>query len=158
MKNSGDLPQKNIREIDREKTASLYGWTVREIYDSAQAFKALYRRQPASTITFREYLDLLKSSGLRPDDVALSGGFHLSRLNDEGAYSIGNCRFIPGAENVSERREGYQGKPEFRSAMSVIAKTRQRLTCTNCGKDFSPGMFARWHGALCRAIDPARYP
>lgn len=156
MKNEGDLPKRNARELDRAAIAAMYGWTLKEIYDAAQAFKAMYRRQPTSDITFRQYLDLMKEQGLRPLQVDLTtGGYHLARHGDAGAYSIGNCRFVTGLANQLERQEGYQRRPAFREEMSRIAMKRPRIACAKCGGAFTPSMLARWHGGKCRLAYPA---
>jgi hypothetical protein len=138
--------------IDRVKLAAERGWSVQEIYKAKDAWRKLYARQPSSEMTFEQYLDLMAESGLRPDNVGLRRGqYHLARLNDSGAYVLGNCRFIPQEANQRERKEGYQARPEFRSLISDLARARRRIRCPHCDGDYSPGMFTRWHGNNCKA-------
>ena len=137
--------------IDRVKLASDRGWSVEEIYKAKDAWRKLYVRQPKSDITFMQYLDLMQESGLRPNLVGLrKGQYHLARIGDSGAYTLGNCRFIPQEANQAERKEGYQQEPSFRKLASDIAKKRQRTCCAHCGKSVTPGMLARWHGEKCK--------
>jgi hypothetical protein len=151
MKNAGSLPMKNEREIDRAGVAVFYGWTHEEIDRAAFAFKAAHHRQPLSRMTFREYLDLMRDSGLRPSQVGKrTGEYQLARYGDAGAYDIGNCRFVPGVVNQMERRK-CSVPPEARRRLSEAALRRPRLQCSGCGGAFSPGMFSRWHGAKCKA-------
>lgn len=137
--------------IDRIALAKKYNWEVQEIYRARDAWRKLYFRQPKSEITFQDYLDLIVQSGLRPAKIGKrKGQFHLARYNDIGAYSLNNCRFIPQEENQRERKEGYQRKPEFRALASEIALRRKRTECSHCGKAVTPGMYARWHGDMCK--------
>jgi hypothetical protein len=137
--------------IDRIALAASYGWTVEEIYRAKDAWRKLYVRQPASDITFIEYLDDMKRAGLRPNMVGLRRGqYHLARFNDKGAYTKGNCRFIPQHDNQKERRENYQSRPEVRLLLSKIALNRPRHTCKCCGKQVTAGMLARWHNDKCK--------
>lgn len=137
--------------IDRVSLAQSFGWEVDEIYRARDAWRKLYVRQPESNLTFEEYLDMMVASGLRPSKVGKRRGqFHLARYNDEGAYSITTCRFIPQEQNQKERKEGYQSDPDFRALISKIALARTRKECPYCGKSISPGMFGRWHGDKCK--------
>lgn len=149
MKNAGNVPLKSAREIDRSAIAHMYGWDLEDVYKCAQSFKALYRRQPESTITFREYLDLMRDSGLTPAMVGKrKGQFHLARYNDEGAYELGNCRFVDQLVNQLERK-AFRFTAEYRQRASLAARRRPQVLCA-CGGSFSPGMYGRWHGANCR--------
>lgn len=139
--------------INRMAIAESRGWTLKEVYKAKDAWRKLYVRQPDSDITFDQYLDLMQSSGLRPDMVGLKRGqYHLARHNDCGAYTIGNCRFVPQEVNQAERKEGYQKDPAFRSLASKIALMRARKECAHCEAMVTPGMFARWHGIKCKAF------
>lgn len=136
---------------DRVALAQAYGWAVQEIYRAKDAWRKLYVRQPASDITFIEYLNAMKAAGLRPDMIGLRRGkYHLARINDSGAYTKGNCRFIPQYDNQKERVEGYQSKPNFRRLISQIALSRPKLPCKHCGKLATASMLARWHNNNCK--------
>jgi hypothetical protein len=137
--------------IDRVALAKSYGWSVQEIYRAKDAWRRMYTRQPASDITFTEYLDAIRDANIRPNQVGLRRGqYHFARFNDSGAYIKGNCRFIPQYDNQKERREGYQSRPDFRRAMSEIALKRPRHVCGCCGKQVTAGMLARWHNDKCK--------
>lgn len=58
-------------------------------------------------LTFDQYLALAKESGLeKPDQVGRGDDcFHLARIEDEGNYTLGNCRFIPAFHNRHEAVE-----------------------------------------------------
>lgn len=136
---------------NRIDIAAKRGWTVPEVYKAINTWRALYARQPKSTLTLNEYFDMMQASGLRPSMIGLHHGkYSLARFNDEGPYNLDNCRFIPIQDNVSERREGYQQKPAFKKLMSELALKRSRYVCVHCQKDSSPGMHARWHGDNCK--------
>lgn len=137
--------------IDRVSLARERGWDVSEIYRAKDAWRKLYVRQPQSTLSFNDYLNMQVAAGLRPSMVGLRRGqYHLARFNDTGAYTKNNCRFIPQEKNQQERKEGYQRKPEFRALMSELAIRRKRVECPHCGKVVSPGMYGRWHGDNCK--------
>lgn len=139
--------------LDRRKIAQQRGWAPEEIYKAIDAWRALYKRQPASTMTLEEYLDLMQSSGIRPSMIGLHRGkYSLARIDDIGAYHKNNCRFLTIEQNVAERKEGYQSRPEFRIAMSEIALKRPRHTCHYCGGAFTKGMLTRWHGDKCKTV------
>jgi hypothetical protein len=153
--NLGNIQLKTNGMVDREAIASIYGWSIKEIYRAKDAWRKLYDRQPASAITFSEYLEMMKNAGLRPDKVGLRRDqYQLARYNDSGAYVKGNCRFITQKENQSEKDNSYQSKPCFRQMARELALKRPRLLCVNCGDRFSPGMLARWHGGKCTRLLP----
>ena len=137
--------------INRIEIARQRGWTLAEVYRAKDSWRKLYARQPDSDLSFNEYLDMIQDAGLRPDNIGLrKGQYHLARHNDSGAYTKGNCRFIPQEQNQKERKEGYQKRPAFRALMSKLALQRERIACVHCGKHITPGMYARWHGNNCK--------
>lgn len=148
----GLMPTRPNGTVDRRALAREYGWSVDEIYRAKDSWRAMHKRQPASTLTFRQYLDMMRASGLRPRRVGLRAGqYHLARPGDRGAYDLGNCRFVPQEVNQGERNEGYQRRPEVRERARLSALGREKKSCPHCGARCSPGMFARWHGGACRA-------
>lgn len=54
-------------------------------------------------LTMEEFLLMVETAGLTEDDLHIKG-FHLSRFNDEGAYEVGNCRFVHYLVNYSEKK------------------------------------------------------
>lgn len=152
MRNAGSLPMRNARELDRHAVAEMFGWTVAEVYSAAQAYKALYRRQPDSTITFEQYLRKLNKVGVRPNQVGKSAlSFQLARFGDAGGYHDWSCRFVLAQVNVAERAETYQALPAARANARDSARRRERRACGCCGVVATPQMLARWHGQRCRA-------
>ena len=151
MKNSGNLPMKGSREIDRAAVARLYGFSEEEIDDCAWRLKAMYVRQPESTITLEQYLDMMRYAGLRPSQIGKEmGKYQFARYGDRGVYSAENARFIPAIENQRERDMGYMKNEKTREKLRESALTRERRKCGACKRLFSPGMFSRWHGDRCR--------
>jgi len=139
--------------MDREAVAKMYGVSVEDINRVCYAVKQLHKRQPSSTMTLREYLELARSSGITLEQIGKRRGqFHLARCNDVGGYSVGNCRFVPQEVNQHERKEGYQKLPEFRALASRIAMNRKKQLCSGCNREFTPAMMKRWHGANCRSV------
>ena len=141
--------------LDRVALAANLGWSVSEVYRARDAWRKLYVRQPESTLSFGQYIDMILAAGLRPLQIGLRRGqWHLARPGDSGSYTIENCRFVPQEVNQRERKEGYQARPEFRLKARQAALARSRNTCPHCDVDAAPGMFARWHGAKCRSAAP----
>lgn len=57
-------------------------------------------------LTFDEYCQLVKKAGLKSSQLGFTGdGYVLGRYNDEGDYTIENCRFITQKENNDEKNE-----------------------------------------------------
>ena len=54
-------------------------------------------------LTFDEYCQLLIQAGLKSSDLGVKG-YHLARFNDEGHYTLGNCRFLHYRTNLNERK------------------------------------------------------
>lgn len=46
---------------------------------------------------------LLNDAGITVEDWSFMG-YHLSRYNDEGHYTVGNCRFVPYQINYAEKK------------------------------------------------------
>lgn len=54
-------------------------------------------------LTFDQYCELMQRAGITVDDIGQKADqYCLARYNDEGDYSIDNCRFITIAENNQE--------------------------------------------------------
>ncbi len=55
-------------------------------------------------LTFDEYCQLVDEAGLTSSQLGFTGeGYVLGRVNDEGNYETGNCRFITQKENSDEK-------------------------------------------------------
>lgn len=61
------------------------------------------RRGIDFNLTYEDYMLLLEKAGITYLDVGLgSDAYCLARYNDEGDYSVNNCRFITNRENNKE--------------------------------------------------------
>ena len=66
-----------------------------------------------------ELLRLLDEAGITIDQVGRSG-YHLARYGDTGDYVIGNCRFIPVAENIAERKLSDSGRRRIKETRNPV--------------------------------------
>lgn len=57
----------------------------------------------AFELTFDEYCELLQDAGICSSDLGIKK-YHLSRHNDSGGYTVGNCEFKWYLDNLSERK------------------------------------------------------
>ena len=56
-------------------------------------------------LSYDEFCFLVEQAGLKSSDLGFSGKkYVLARYNDEGNYTINNCRFITHHENMMERK------------------------------------------------------
>lgn len=54
-------------------------------------------------LSLMEFIALMQEANINENDLHIKG-YHLSRFNDEGDYSITNCRFIHYLENYAEKK------------------------------------------------------
>lgn len=54
-------------------------------------------------LTFEEYLYKAYQAGITHPDQISNKGYHLSRINDKGDYTVKSCRFITAKENYAEK-------------------------------------------------------
>lgn len=125
----------NKGKTDRKTVASQYGFSLGQIGKAYSNWSSCYRHPyEQSTITFKEYLDLLRSTGITPDDVSITG-YHLSRYNDDGCYHKGTCRFLQAKDNLKE--QVHVITDEHRSKMigrRVSEETKDKIRKANLGK------------------------
>ncbi len=70
-------------------------WRQKKYYCNDKDIKML--------LTFEEYCELLDRAGITVNDIGqASDKYCLGRYNDEGDYTIDNCRFITSAQNHAE--------------------------------------------------------
>lgn len=103
----GDVPLHksgpNIGRIDRKELSIITGFTVKQLFKSYWNWQEIFRF-PESNLKYSEYLDLLKEANITPSDVGNKPEqYNLSRYNDLGSYTKGNCRFITRKENLEEQ-------------------------------------------------------
>ena len=83
-------------------------------------------------LTGPQLITLLQEAGITPDQIGKGNGkYQLARINDEGNYEWGTCRFIPFEENMRERLPKSYAKSNrvkrtqrFRKKMSESQKRR----------------------------------
>ena len=73
-------------------------------------------------LTYDQFKLLLEEAGITHEDIG-NNGYHLARYNDEGAYEIGNCRFIFYKENIAEKKISEKSRRASRkNALKSLAK------------------------------------
>lgn len=91
---------------------------------NAKKLNAKYRKIPF-TLTLKQYSGLLKYAGITANDIGRSK-YHLSRKNDTGGYTYGNCKFKPYLENLLEKRISDKSrKASSRNIRKAHEKQRQ---------------------------------
>lgn len=56
-------------------------------------------------LDYEQYIQLVADAGLKSSQLGFTGeGYVLARINDTGAYAVGNCRFISQIENAREKK------------------------------------------------------
>ena len=108
-----------------------------------------YKRQNAKnrgiefTLTEDDIATLLSEAGITPNDVGQRADqYCLSRHNDEGAYSMGNVKYITQAENRALQTKGGPAKGySFRQSMTEeqISASRKNSWITRRKKYGSAG-------------------
>lgn len=78
-------------------------------------------------LSFDDVLRLLKKAGIRPADWRYDG-YHLSRFEDKGNYSVGNCRFITAKENRAEQKISDNNREASRKNVILCQMGRDRQT------------------------------
>lgn len=71
----------------------------------ANHIKKCYNEGIKNELSVEDWLYVCYASGIKhPDDIGIAmDKHHLARIGDVGAYKLGNCRYILGSENMSER-------------------------------------------------------
>ena len=88
-------------------------------------------------LTFDEYCTLVKEAGLVSSQLGFTGEkYVLGRYNDEGDYTLENCRFITQKENSDEKNQRLNAlKPEI-NEKNICAcgnwKDSKADTCLEC--------------------------
>lgn len=104
----GDLPTYgdgvNKGRLMRKQVAELFNITGKQLTKAYLNWQDIFRI-PGSDLTFCEYLEKMRDSGLNPDQIGTSNkGFNLSRIDDSGPYTKGRCRFLPRLDNIAEQK------------------------------------------------------
>lgn len=91
---------------NHEAAAELLGLEEAEYKKALMIVKAMYDREPESTITLIEFIDKLKEQKLNVSDLGTGIGlFQAGRINDEGPYTNESFSFISMRENLDQRNE-----------------------------------------------------
>lgn len=88
-------------------------------------------------LTYQDYCQLVKDAGLKSSQLGYSGqGYVLARYNDEGNYSVNNCRFITQKANCKERKcsVGYSENLKKAVAKSLEFRKADPEEFSNCIK------------------------
>lgn len=90
-------------------------------------------------LTFDEYRQLMVESGFKSSDLGFTGNnIVLARYEDNGDYTIDNCRFITQFENIQEKK--ITEKSRIASANNMIKLNKARK-----GKKMSPEQLKKYH-------------
>lgn len=90
-------------------------------------------------LTFDEYKQLMIESGFKSSDLGFTGNnIVLARYEDNGDYTIDNCRFITQFENIQEKK--ITEKSRIASANNMIKLNKARK-----GKKMSPEQLKKYH-------------
>lgn len=84
-------------------------------------------------LTHEQVQILLNEARITPKEWCLNG-FNLARINDEGNYEMGNCRFIPWLENQRERNFSENQRAVSARNMQIAHKNATFETLSIAGK------------------------
>lgn len=78
------------------------------------------------SLSLDQFRYLVEQANLLPSQLGYSGDMYvLARYNDDGAYELGNCRFITQKENMAER--GFSEAARAASQMNCIKMNQMIL-------------------------------
>lgn len=110
-------------------------------------------------LSYDEYMELMIEANIKSSQLGYTGeNYVLARVNDEGPYVKGNCRFLTQHENIKERKLSCKAKESSRRNMQVC------LLKSKCdpdyGKKISEGIKkSRYYkqkiftSEICKALD-----
>lgn len=84
-------------------------------------------------LTYDEFQQLLNEADITYKDIG-NKGYHLARYNDDGAYEIGNCRFIYYKENIAEKKVSEKSRKASRKHLLSINASRSKEEYIRIGK------------------------
>lgn len=91
----------NKGRLNRPVAAATWKMTIMEIGKAYNNWIQVFRYSE-STLTFHQYLTKMRAVQIGPFDVGVKNGqWQLARDGDAGAYTDGNCRFIPSEANFA---------------------------------------------------------
>lgn len=97
----------NKGRLDRPALAEQRNLSLKEVYKAYNNWIQIFRIE-GSTLTFEEYLNKMKETGISPFDLGNDNhNYHLSRFNDEGPYTNESCRFVSKYINMNEQTTNY---------------------------------------------------
>lgn len=74
-------------------------------------------------LTLDQFRNLMKDAGITAHDIGIKG-YHLSRFNDLGDYTIDNCRFVFYKKNLNEKK--VSDKSRLASKMNIMKANANR--------------------------------
>jgi hypothetical protein len=90
--------------------------TEEQLRKIVERIKGMYGREPSSSITVIQYVQKLRESGIRLDDVGIGKGkYQAGRKDHTLPYTVDNFNFILQEENLAERDERMSEKPHHNS-------------------------------------------
>jgi hypothetical protein len=116
----------NKGRLDRNATAAQLGWTIGQVSKAYNNWIQVFRMS-GSTLTFEQYINKMKETGILPEDVSNHiGGYHLARYGDEGPYTNESCRFILTEDNLQEQRDNGRWSSPYSRTVAKYGEARTR--------------------------------
>lgn len=95
---------------------------------SRKRSNARFRMHIDFDLSFEQYCLLLKDAGVKSSQIGIHPDCYvLARINDDGGYTWGNCRFITQAENLSERLCSPKSQELFRYLTDYIIEPNKNI-------------------------------
>jgi hypothetical protein len=104
------------------------------------------KRGQEFNLTYPEYIALLTSAGIFGSQVG-STGYHLARYKDQGAYELGNCRFVFYGIHLDEQdgslisrglKRFYKKRPGSFTGRQHTEATKRAIGAANSRSHFGP--------------------
>jgi len=84
---------------------------------TCKKYNSTYRHQMGIELLEFDYACLVYSADIILSDIGKSGDkYCLSRINDEGSYKRGNCKFVTNSENISQVKQSTENILKFVAA------------------------------------------
>jgi hypothetical protein len=126
-------------------------------------------------LTFEEWFDIWQKSGHYHERGRGVGSYVMSRIQDKGAYEVGNVFIQSNSDNVkqamhtgpknlrhstetkilfSKQRKGHTKSSEWRDKIRLSnlgkKKPQQIIQCPHCKKEGAANNMKRWHFENCK--------
>jgi hypothetical protein len=147
----GRIRRSSLTEAERERRASYRG----------QKSNAAQRKRDGKLygdflLTYEEWWAIWEASGHYHLRGKGTGMYCMSRINDQGDYTVGNVFIQLHSDNISQAQKGKPKseaqKAKTREAMQGIVRATK--TCPHCGKSGVVSNMNRWHFDNCKHAAP----